>query len=114
MVTVAKVIPLNFLWLYHTYRSVCYSKIYSETGRSRREGVHIYGQSLWESAIIGSGMIGRGAVEMVIAAVVIELSDKLIAGHTITEFYGSTSWLNNVSHAITEPLLTKDQFSTLI
>jgi len=34
---------------------------------------------------------------MVIAAVVIELSDKLIA-----------------SHAITEPLLTQDQFSALI
>ena len=42
-------------------------------------------------------MNGRGAVEMVIAAVVIELSDKLIASHTITE-----------------PLLTQDQFSALI
>jgi len=60
-------------------------------------GAYLYGQSLWESAIIGSGMNGRGAVEMVIAAVVIELSDKLIAGHTITE-----------------PLLTRDQFSALI
>jgi len=37
-------------------------------------GAYLYGQSLWESAIIGSGMNGRGAVEMVIAAVVIELS----------------------------------------
>ena len=42
-------------------------------------------------------MNGRGAVEMVIAAVVIELSDKLIASHTIRE-----------------PLLTQDQFAALI
>ncbi len=42
-------------------------------------------------------MNGRGAVEMVIAAVVIKLSDKLINNHTITE-----------------PLLTQDQFSALI
>ncbi|MHC4308099.1 MAG: cation:proton antiporter [Planctomycetota bacterium] len=60
-------------------------------------GAYLYRQSFWESAIIGSGMNGRGAVEMVIAAVVIELSDKLIASHTITE-----------------PLLTRDQFAALI
>jgi hypothetical protein len=42
-------------------------------------------------------MKGRGAVEMVIAAVVIKLS-----GHLMT------------SQTITEPLLTKDQFSALI
>lgn len=60
-------------------------------------GSYLYGQSFWESAIIGSGMNGRGAVEMVVAVVVIKLSDKLIASHTITE-----------------PLLTKDQFSALI
>ncbi len=42
-------------------------------------------------------MNGRGAVEMVIAAVIIEFSDKLIASYTITE-----------------PLITKDQFSALI
>ncbi len=79
-------------------------------------GAYLYGKSLWESAIIGSGMNGRGAVEMVIAAVVIKLSDKLIAGHTITEFYGSAAWKTSLiaSHTITEPLLTKDQFSALI
>ena len=60
-------------------------------------GAYLYGQSFWESTIIGSGMNGRGAVEMVIAAVVIKLSDKLINNHTITE-----------------PLLTQDQFSALI
>jgi hypothetical protein len=61
-------------------------------------------------------MNGRGAVEMVVAAVVIKLSDKLIAGHTMTEFYGSAAWKTNsiVSQTITEPLLTKDQFSALI
>ena len=60
-------------------------------------GAYLYRKSFWESTIIGSGMNGRGAVEMVIAAVVIELSDKLIANYTITE-----------------PLLTQDQFSALI
>ncbi|MGR3301486.1 MAG: cation:proton antiporter [Candidatus Scalindua sp.] len=60
-------------------------------------GAYLYGQNLWESAIIGSGMNGRGAVEMVVAAVVIKLSDKLINSQTITE-----------------PLLTQDQFSALI
>lgn len=42
-------------------------------------------------------MNGRGAVEMVVAAVVIKLSNQLMAGKTITE-----------------PLLTQDQFSALI
>lgn len=60
-------------------------------------GAYLYGQSFCESATIGSGMNGRGAVEMVIAAVVIELSDKL-----------------SVNRTITEPLLTTDQFSALI
>jgi Kef-type K+ transport system membrane component KefB len=60
-------------------------------------GAYLYGQSLWESAIIGSGMNGRGAVEMVVAAVVIKLSDKLLNDNTITE-----------------ALLTQDQFSALI
>lgn len=60
-------------------------------------GAYLYGQSFWESTIIGSGMNGRGAVEMVVAAVVIKLSDELISGN-----------------AITEPLLTQDQFSALI
>jgi Kef-type K+ transport system membrane component KefB len=79
-------------------------------------GAYIYGQKFWGSAIIGCGMNGRGAVEMVVAAVVIKLSDKLIAGHTMTEFYGSAAWKTNsiVSQTITEPLLTKDQFSALI
>ena len=60
-------------------------------------GAYLYGQSFWESTIIGSGMNGRGAVEMVVAAVVIKLSDELISGNTIIE-----------------PLLTQDQFSALI
>jgi Kef-type K+ transport system membrane component KefB len=60
-------------------------------------GAFLYGHKFWGSAIIGCGMNGRGAVEMVVAAVVIKLSDKLIASNTITE-----------------PLLTQDQFSALI
>ena len=60
-------------------------------------GAFLYGHKIWGSAIIGCGMNGRGAVEMVVAAVVIKLSDKLIASNTISE-----------------PLLTQDQFSALI
>lgn len=50
-----------------------------------------------ESFIIGLGMNGRGAVELVVATIVLELSNELIS--------------NNV---ITDPLLTQDQFSALI
>lgn len=55
------------------------------------------GKSLWESALVGFGMNGRGAVEMVVASVVMKLSEELTAGGTITE-----------------PLLTQNQFSALI
>ena len=42
-------------------------------------------------------MNGRGAVELVVATIVLELSNELIS-----------------KHVITEPLLTQDQFSALI
>ncbi len=60
-------------------------------------GAFFCGYRFWGSAIVGFGMNGRGAVEMVIAAVVLKLSDKLLADQKITE-----------------PLLTDDQFSALI
>jgi len=53
--------------------------------------------SIRESAIIGFGMNGRGAVELVIVAVVIALSNDLLA-----------------QGVIKEPLLTDDQFSALV
>ncbi|MFQ5585699.1 MAG: cation:proton antiporter [Thermodesulfobacteriota bacterium] len=53
--------------------------------------------NVWESAIIGCGMNGRGAVELIVAGVVINLSGELMESHTITE-----------------PLLTHNQFSALI
>ncbi len=53
--------------------------------------------NLRESFVIGLGMNGRGAVELVVATVVLALSDDLIA-----------------QHIIADPLLTKDQFSALI
>ena len=53
--------------------------------------------SMRESAIIGFGMNGRGAVELVIVAIVIELSDSLLAQGTISE-----------------PLLTETQFAALV
>ena len=53
--------------------------------------------SMRESAIIGFGMNGRGAVELVIVAVVIALSNDLLAQGTISA-----------------PLLTEVQFSALV
>jgi Kef-type K+ transport system membrane component KefB len=53
--------------------------------------------TFWESAIVGFGMNGRGAVEVVVASVVLKLSDDLMSSGTIME-----------------PLLTTWQFSALI
>lgn len=50
-----------------------------------------------ESFIIGLGMNGRGAVELVVATVVLGLSEDLM-----------------IANLISEPLLTQDQFSALI
>ena len=50
-----------------------------------------------EALIIGFGMNGRGAVEIVVASVVLKLSNDLIS-----------------THVISEPLLTNNQFSALI
>jgi Kef-type K+ transport system membrane component KefB len=47
--------------------------------------------------VVGIGMNGRGAVELVVAAVVINLSNQLLA-----------------TGAISEPLLTANQFSALV
>ncbi len=60
-------------------------------------GLAVFRRNFWESTIVGFGMNGRGAVELVVATVVVKLSNELIS--------------NNV---ITEPLLTQDQFSALI
>ncbi len=54
-------------------------------------------RNIWDSIVVGFGMNGRGAVEMVIATVVIAKSDKLIEAGVITT-----------------PLLTDNQFSALI
>ena len=60
-------------------------------------GAWLSGHGFWESTVVGAGMNGRGAVELVVAAVVIGLSGDLVA-----------------SGAISEPLLTEDQFSALV
>ncbi len=54
-------------------------------------------RNLWEAMVVGFGMNGRGAMELVIASVVIALSAELMKAGTITA-----------------PLLTDEQFSTLI
>jgi Kef-type K+ transport system membrane component KefB len=60
-------------------------------------GALAFRYSMLEAAIIGFGMNGRGAVELVIVAVVIALSNDLLA-----------------QGVISEPLLTEDQFSALV
>lgn len=60
-------------------------------------GYVLFKKNAWESVIVGFGMNGRGAVEVVVASVVIKLSEELMA-----------------SGVIAEPLLTENQFSALI
>lgn len=60
-------------------------------------GAAVFKFNRWESLIIGFGMNGRGAVELVVATVVINLSNDLLN-----------------SGAIGEPLLTQNQFSGLV
>lgn len=60
-------------------------------------GAIAFRYNLWESAVIGLGMNGRGAVELVVAMVIIRLSDQLLS-----------------SGVINSPLLTQDQFSGLV
>jgi len=60
-------------------------------------GAALFKYSFWESAVIGFGMNGRGAVELVVASVILGLSDDLLK-----------------SKVISEPLLTTDQFSGLV
>jgi Kef-type K+ transport system membrane component KefB len=60
-------------------------------------GYMVYRRNISESAIVGFGMNGRGAVELVFATVVIKLSSDMMA-----------------SGVIAEPLLTQSQFSALV
>ena len=60
-------------------------------------GYAIFKRNYWESIIVGFGMNGRGAVEIVVASVVLKLSNELLSA--------------NPGMA---PLLTQDQFSALI
>ncbi len=60
-------------------------------------GLRLFGFGFWECLVVGSGMNGRGAVEMVVAAVALNLSRELMA-----------------QGKITEPLLTDHQFSALV
>ena len=60
-------------------------------------GYAVFRRNFWESTIVGFGMNGRGAVEIVVASVVLKLSDELMSSGTVAD-----------------PLLTHDQFSALI
>jgi Na+:H+ antiporter len=60
-------------------------------------GALIFRYTVKESAVIGFGMNGRGAVELVIVAVVLELSNKLMSRGQIST-----------------PLLTENQFAALV
>jgi Kef-type K+ transport system membrane component KefB len=60
-------------------------------------GYAFFKRNYWESLIVGFGMNGRGAVEIVVASVVLKLSNELLAASPGMD-----------------PLLTQDQFSALI
>jgi Kef-type K+ transport system membrane component KefB len=60
-------------------------------------GYAVFRPSFWESAVVGFGMNGRGAVEIVVASVILKLSEELLSANIITD-----------------PLLTDSQFSALI
>lgn len=60
-------------------------------------GARMAGMNSSEATIIGIGMNGRGAVELVVASVVIKLGNQLLADGVISE-----------------PLLTTNQFSALV
>ena len=60
-------------------------------------GYAVVKRNFWESTIIGFGMNGRGAVEIVVASVILKLSNDLLK-----------------SGVIDAPLLTQNQFSALI
>ncbi len=60
-------------------------------------GAALFKYNFWESTIIGFGMNGRGAVELVIATVVLKQSQILMT-----------------KGVIDAPLLTDNQFSALI
>ncbi|UCG77623.1 MAG: cation:proton antiporter [Nitrospirota bacterium] len=60
-------------------------------------GLAFFRRDIRESLIVGFGMNGRGAVELVVATIVLQLSSDLMASGTIAE-----------------PLLTENQFSALI
>lgn len=68
-------------------------------GKLVGSGVALYPfrRNFWESAVVGFGLNGRGAVELVIATVILNLSDDLMA-----------------EGIIADPLLTEIQFSALI
>jgi len=60
-------------------------------------GLFYFRRNPWELAIVGFGMNGRGAVELVVASLVLALSTQLMG-----------------SGALSEPLLTEDQFAALV
>lgn len=60
-------------------------------------GAAVFRYNIWESSVIGFGMNGRGAVELVVASVILKLSNELMA-----------------SEVVVEPLLTQEQFSGLV
>ena len=60
-------------------------------------GYAIFKRNYWEAIIVGFGMNGRGAVEIVVASIVLKLSNELLTANPGMD-----------------PLLTQDQFSALI
>lgn len=90
---------LHFEWSSHFMAFALVITVVAVIGKvvGSNLGVRLTGGSKGEALTIGCGMNGRGAVELVLATVVIKLSDSLLARGVISD-----------------PLLTQTQFSGLV
>jgi Kef-type K+ transport system membrane component KefB len=90
---------LHFSWSMHFIIFATVLTLVAIIGKLAGSGLGLYffRKSIWESTVVGFGLNGRGAVELVIASVIIQLSNNLMA-----------------EGVLSEPLLTQSQFSALI
>ena len=90
---------LVFTWSWHFVLLTVVLTVVAILGKVIGAGlaIRLLGRTTGEALVVGVGMNGRGAVELVIASVVLTLSDELAAAGVLTL-----------------PLLTQEQFSVLV
>ena len=90
---------LHLEWTWHFLKFALALTIVAFVGKfvGTALAVRLFGQNTKECIVVGFGMNGRGAIELILAALVLELSREMMNAGTLTE-----------------PLLTESQFSALI